>query len=375
MAFADRLRASLRAQDTAARIGGDEFAMLLQGHDRAEIELVGERVLQAMVAPIDIGEKRLTVSASLGIAFADGSDITAEELLRGADVAMHMAKASGKGRSLVYEPSMHAAAVRRLQMRADLERALTDGQLSLRYQPIVELASSDPIGVEALLRWEHPDGLIMPNDFIPVAEETGMIISIGHWVLETACRWMASRPTGLSHPSLRLGVNVSSVQLERPEFVAEVEEVLRITGFDAALLTLELTESVLVDRSGAAIAVMRRLRELGVRLAIDDFGTGYSSLSYLRDLPIDVLKIDRAFVAALEEGSGAPAVVRSIIHLAGTLGMTTVAEGIERPAQVARLRSLGAQYGQGFYFGEALTAEELTGYLSDDGGNAISAAG
>jgi FOG: EAL domain len=186
---------------------------------------------------------------------------------------------------------------------------------------------------------------------------------------------MASRPTGLSHPSLRLGVNVSSVQLERPEFVAEVEEVLRITGFDAALLTLELTESVLVDRSGAAIAVMRRLRELGVRLAIDDFGTGYSSLSYLRDLPIDVLKIDRAFVAALEEGSDAPAVVRSIIHLAGTLGMTTVAEGIERPAQVARLRSLGAQYGQGFYFGEALTAEELTGYLSDDGGNAISAAG
>jgi diguanylate cyclase (GGDEF) domain len=167
MAFAERLRASLRAQDTAARIGGDEFAMLLQGHDRAEIELVAERVLQAMVAPIDVGEKRLTVSASLGIAFADGSDITAEELLRGADVAMHMAKASGKGRSLVYEPSMHAAAVRRLQMRADLERALTDGQLSLRYQPIVELASSDPIGVEALLRWEHPDGLIMPKDFIP----------------------------------------------------------------------------------------------------------------------------------------------------------------------------------------------------------------
>ncbi len=375
IAFAERLRASLRAQDTAARIGGDEFAMLLKGHDRGEIELVAERVLQTMVAPIDVGEKRLTVSASLGIAFADGSDLTAEELLRGADVAMHMAKASGKGRSLVYEPSMHATAVRRLQMRADLKRALADGQLTLRYQPIVELATSEPIGVEALLRPEHPDGLIMPNDFIPLAEETGLIIPIGHWVLETACRWIATRLEALPHARLRLSVNVLSVQLERPEFVAEVEEVLRTTGFNAALLTLELTESVLVDRSGVAIAVMRRLRELGVRLAIDDFGTGYSSLSYLRDLPIDVLKIDRAFIAALEEGSDAPAVVRSIIHLAGTLGMTTVAEGIERPTQVARLRSLGAQYGQGFYFAEPLSAEELTSYLSDDAGDAISAAG
>ncbi len=375
IAFAERLRRSLRAQDTAARIGGDEFAMLLKGKDRQEIELVAERVLQTVVAPIDVGEQRLTVSASLGIAFADGLEITAEELLRGADVAMHMAKGSGKGRSLVYEPSMHAAAVRRLQLRADLERAMAGGQLTLRYQPIVELATSDPIGVEALLRWEHPDGLIMPNDFIPLAEETGLIIPIGHWVLETACRWMASRPEGMAHARLRLGVNVSSVQLERPEFVAEVEEVLRSTGFDAALLTLELTESVLVDRSGVAIAVMRHLRELGVRLAIDDFGTGYSSLSYLRDLPIDVLKIDRAFVSALDKGSDAPAVVRSIIHLAGTLGMTAVAEGIERSAQVARLRSLGAQYGQGFYFAEPLSPDELTSYLSDEAGNAISATG
>jgi len=288
---------------------------------------------------------------------------------------MHMAKASGKGRSVVYEPSMRAAAVRRLQMRADLERALAEGQLSLRYQPIVELATSDPIGVEALLRWEHPDGLVMPNDFIPLAEETGLIIPIGRWALETACRDMVARLDARPDARLRLGVNVSSVQLERTEFVGEVEEVLRTTGFDAALLTLELTESVLVDRSGAAIAVMRRLRELGVRLAIDDFGTGYSSLSYLRDLPIDVLKIDRAFVAGLDRGSHAPAVARSIIHLAGTLGMTTVAEGIERPAQVARLRTLGAQYGQGFYFAEPLSNEELTGYLADDAEWEIGATG
>jgi len=375
VAFAERLRTSLRAQDTAARIAGDEFAMLLKGPDRAEIERVAERVLQAVVAPIDVGEQRLTVSASLGIAFAEGPGATAEELLRGADVAMHMAKASGKGRSLVYEPSMHAAAVRRLQMRADLERALAEDQFSLRYQPIVELATADPIGVEALLRWEHPDGQIMPDDFIPLAEETGLIIPIGRWVLEAACRDMVARLDARPDARLRLGVNVSSVQLERPEFVAEVEEVLSTTGFDAALLTLELTESVLVDRSGAAIAVMRRLRELGVRLAIDDFGTGYSSLSYLRDLPIDVVKIDRAFVAGLGQGSDAPAVVRSIIHLAGTLGMTTVAEGIEGPAQVARLRSLGAQYGQGFHFAGPLTAGELTGYLADGAGDEISAAG
>jgi diguanylate cyclase (GGDEF)-like protein/PAS domain S-box-containing protein len=372
VAFADRLRATLRAGDTAARTGGDEFAILLRGRDRAEIETIAERVMSATRDQIAVGEHRLSFSASMGIAFAEGAVPSAEEILRSADVAMHLAKAGGKGVKVVYVPSMHAAAVRRLRMRADLEQALAATQLSLRYQPIVALATSEPIGVEALLRWDHPAGMVMPADFIPLAEETELIVPIGRWVLEEACHQTVAFDAIDPRGGLRVSVNVSPVQLRRPEFVAEVQDALRSSGLAPSRLTLEITESVLLDNADDAIAMMRKLRELGVRLAIDDFGTGYSSLSYLRDLPVDVLKIDRAFIAVLDQDSDAPEVVRSIIHLAGTLGMTTVAEGIERPEQVARLRSLGAEFGQGFLFARPLTEDQLADYLNSGEARAAS---
>jgi diguanylate cyclase (GGDEF)-like protein/PAS domain S-box-containing protein len=364
-AVAERLRATLRGRDTAARIGGDEFGILVRTGERSEVEAIAERILAAVREPIDLGEHHLTVAASMGIVFAEGRQSSADELLRSADVAMYMAKARGKGRSVVFEASMHDAAVRRLRLKADLEHGLEAGQFHLRYQPIVDLANGAPIGLEALLRWDHPSWVIGPTEFVPFAEETGMIIPLGHWVLEEACRHAVELDRTPAGRGLDVSVNVSAVQVARPEFADEVATVLKATGLDHSRLILELTESVLMERGGAAIATLEKLRELGVRMAIDDFGTGYSSLSYLRELPIDILKIDISFVVALDTGREAPAVVRSIIRLAGTLGLRTIAEGIERPEQAGRLRTLGADFGQGFLFAQPLTSDELVVYLRD----------
>ena len=362
-AVADRLHSSLRGRDTAARIGGDEFGILVRTDDRAEVAVIAERVLAAVREPIDLADQRLTIAASMGIAFVEGRQTTADELLRSADVAMYMAKARGKGCSVVFEPSMHHAAVRRMRLKADLERGLDAVQFHLLYQPIVDLATGAPIGFEALVRWDHPAWAIGPAEFIPIAEESGLIVPLGRWVLEQACRYAVSLDRTPAGRGLEVSVNVSAVQVVRPEFADEVAEVLRTTGLDASRLVLELTESVLVERGGAAIASLNQLREMGVRLAIDDFGTGYSSLSYLRELPIDILKIDLSFVAALDSSRETPAVVRSIIRLAGTLKLRTVAEGIERPEQAGRLRTLGAEFGQGFYFAPPLTGNDFGEYL------------
>ncbi|MEO8639837.1 MAG: EAL domain-containing protein [Chloroflexota bacterium] len=364
-AVADRVRATLRGRDTAARIGGDEFGILLRTGERAEVEAIAERILASIREPIDLGDHHLTVAASMGIAFADGRQATADELLRSADVAMYTAKAGGKDRFVVFEASMHDAAVRRLRLKADLEHGLEAGQFHLLYQPIIDLASGGPVGLEALLRWNHPSWMIGPSEFVPFAEETGMIIPLGRWVLEEACRHAVALDATPFGRGLDISVNVSAVQLARADFVDEVAGVLQATGLDPARLILELTESVLLDREGAPMTSLARLHDLGIRLAIDDFGTGYSSLSYLHDLPIDILKIDIAFVAALDTGREAPAVVRSIIRLAGTLGLHTIAEGIERPEQAGRLRALGADFGQGFHFASPLSAEELAAYLRD----------
>jgi diguanylate cyclase (GGDEF)-like protein/PAS domain S-box-containing protein len=372
-AVADRVRATLRGRDTAARIGGDEFGILIRTGERDEVEAIAERMLAAIREPIDLGDHRLTVAASMGIAFADGRQSTADELLRSADVAMYMAKARGKDRFVVFEASMHDAAVRRLRLKADLEHGLEAGQFHLLYQPIVDLASGSPVGLEALLRWNHPSWMIGPAEFVPFAEETGMIIPLGRWVLEEACRHAVALDATAAGRGLDISVNVSAVQLARAEFVDEVAAVLKATGLDPSRLILELTESVLLDREGAPMTSLTRLHELGIRLAIDDFGTGYSSLSYLHDLPIDILKIDISFVAALDAGREAPAVVRSIIRLAGTLGLHTIAEGIERPEQAGRLRTLGADYGQGFLFAPPLSSEELAAYLREGASPAIAA--
>jgi diguanylate cyclase (GGDEF)-like protein/PAS domain S-box-containing protein len=373
-AVAERVRATLRGRDTAARIGGDEFGILVRTGERAEVEAIAERLLAAIRQPIDLGDHHLTVAASMGIAFADGRHTTADELLRSADVAMYMAKARGKDRFVVFEASMHDAAVRRLRLKADLEHGLEAGQFHLLYQPIVDLATGAPVGLEALLRWNHPSWMIGPSEFVPFAEETGMIIPLGRWVLEEACRHAVALDATPAGRGLDVSVNVSAVQLARAEFADEVSAVLKATGLDPSRLILELTESVLLERAGAAMTSLTRLHALGIRLAIDDFGTGYSSLSYLHDLPIDILKIDISFVAALDVGREAPAVVRSIIRLAGTLRLHTIAEGIERPEQAGRLRTLGADYGQGFHFAPPLSAEELAAYLRDSSSSAAAEA-
>jgi diguanylate cyclase (GGDEF)-like protein/PAS domain S-box-containing protein len=362
-AVAERVRRTLRGRDTAARIGGDEFGILVRTGERSEVEAIAERILAAVREPIVLGEHQLTVAASMGIVFAEGRQSSADELLRSADVAMYMAKARGKGRSVVFEPSMHDAAVRRLRLKADLEQGLEAGQFHLKYQPIIDLASGAAIGVEALLRWDHPSWVIGPTEFVPFAEETGMIIPLGHWVLEEACRHAVALDAIHTGRGLDVSVNVSAVQVAQPGFADEVAGVLEASGLDPSRLILELTESVLMEREGVAIETLVKLRALGVRMAIDDFGTGYSSLSYLRELPIDILKIDLSFVAALDTGPEAPAVVRSIIRLATTLGLRTIAEGIERPEQAGRLRALGADFGQGFHYAAPLTGAELADYL------------
>jgi diguanylate cyclase (GGDEF)-like protein/PAS domain S-box-containing protein len=362
-AMAERVRRTLRGRDTAARIGGDEFGILVRTGERSEVEAIAERVLAAVREPIVLGEHHLTVAASMGIAFAEGRQASADELLRSADVAMYMAKAGGKGRSVVFEASMHDAALRRLRLKADLEQGLEAGQFHLRYQPIVDLATGATVGLEALLRWDHPAWDIGPTDFVPFAEETGMILPLGHWVLEEACRHAVALDATPAGRGLDVNVNVSAVQVAQPAFADEVEGVLKASGLDPSRLILELTESVLVERRGVAIDTLIKLRALGVRMAIDDFGTGYSSLSYLRELPIDILKIDIAFVTALDSGPEASAVVRSITRLATTLGLRTIAEGIERPEQAGRLRALGADLGQGFHYARPLTAAELGEFL------------
>ena len=372
---ADRLKRGLAPSDTAARLGGDEFALILHGGTRESIEADMARLIGRLREPLLLGSQSVSPSASVGIAFPDHTERSAEETVRNADVAMHTAKTLGKGRSAVYAPHMREAAVRRLSLREDLAQALERGELTIHYQPILDLASSEVVAVEALARWERPSGMVGPTEFIPIAEETGLIVPIGRWVLETACREIRSLDAAQPGRELRVSVNVSAVQLEREDFANEVSTVLHETGLAPGRLILELTESLLLERSEPTLASMRRIRQLGVRLAIDDFGTGYSSLSYLPELPVDMLKIDRSFVVGLDSGRESLAVVRSIIRLAATLGLVTLAEGIERPEQAARLRTIGAELGQGYYYARPLTTPQLATYLAGDASDAAGAAG
>ncbi len=291
---------------------------------------------------------------------------TPDDLLRHADLAMYTAKARGKGRIEFFEPRMHQAVVQRLELKADLREAIAAGQFELHYQPIVDLRGGRLVGLEALVRWRHPErGLVAPAEFIPAAEESGLIIPLGRFVLETACRQMRDwEADGLAGERLSLCVNVSTLQLQDPGFAEMLAAVLAESGFEARRLTLEITESALMDDIDASAATLLNLKTLGLRLAIDDFGTGYSSLSYLERLPIDVLKIDRSFIAALRRGHEVPVLVRSIVKLGQTLRMEVLAEGIEREEQLVRLRELGCRLGQGFYFSPPVPASGAAGILS-----------
>jgi diguanylate cyclase (GGDEF)-like protein/PAS domain S-box-containing protein len=346
-AVGERLRTSLSPTHTVARMGGDEFAILVEQADAAAAALdAAERITIALQAPFEIDGREVFVTASVGIAV--GGD--ADELLRCSDVAMYGAKTSGKAQYVVYSPPMDDQVVGRLELVADLRRALSDGELVVHYQPTVELESGRIVGVEALVRWQHPTrGLLQPADFVGVAEETGQIVEIGRWVLDEACR-QAARWRGELAYDLGVSVNVSTRQIRRPGLIEDVRAALRTSGLAPHALTLEITESALARRREEMTAILEEATALGVLLALDDFGTGYSSLSLLRDLPVQTLKIDRSFVQTVDAGPGSSAFVQAIVDLAQALRLTAVAEGVERPIQVTALRRIGCVYGQGFHF-------------------------
>jgi diguanylate cyclase (GGDEF)-like protein len=353
---AERLAERLRPGDTIARLGGDEFAVLLEElREPGDAARAAQRLLDALEAPFELREREFYVSASIGIAAGNGD---AETLLRDADLAMYRAKSRGKGRYAVFEPGMHTAIVERLELEIDLKRALERGELAVVYQPIFSLASGAVTGVEALVRWHHPTrGVVMPEAFVPMAEESGLIGELGRWVLRKACHqgalWRAKYP---GHPGLGIGVNISGAQLREPGLVQEVSDALAETQLDATGLTLEITETALMESFDEAIEEVDALKALGVDLAIDDFGTGYSSLRYLRRLPLDVMKIEKSFVDGIGLPGEEPDLLRAIIDLASIFGLRVVAEGIERPEQRKLLLELGCELGQGHLLGEPLDA-------------------
>jgi diguanylate cyclase (GGDEF)-like protein/PAS domain S-box-containing protein len=360
-AVADRLRASLRSGDTPARMGGDEFAVLLEdAPDLQAVVEVAERILDALQEPVIIESREVYARASIGIATRTGPATTTEELLRNADLAMYAAKANGKGCIELFEPSMHHNAVDRLAIRDELERAIERGGIDVAYQPIVELASAEVVGFEALARWKHPErGLVSPAEFVPIAEDSGLIIELGRGVLERAChqlgRWRSANPS----VSWTVSVNLSARQLLAPDLVTFVQDALAAADLPPSSLALEISESVLLTDSERVLRRLHRLKDLGVQIAVDDFGTGYSSLSYLQRVPFDLLKIDRAFVAALRHEDPQATLVRTILDLSRTLGRTAVAEGIEEQAELDGLLALGCELGQGLLFGAAVSATEL----------------
>lgn len=362
---AKRIRACMRHQDTAARLGGDEFAVMpMQGDRTAAVELA-ERIIRATQEPFQIAGRDVFVDASVGVASSLTSRTDAAKLLSNADLAMYHAKKSGPGKTTVFEPHMHSAVLRRLEFHSDLKYALALAKLSLQFQPLINLESKAPVGVEALLRWTHPrHGMVSPTDLITIAEETGLIIELGRWVLWESTRQVAEwRP---EVPRLHLNVNISGREIANPEFVGDVAEVLSDTGLPADLLTLELTETVLMSNSDTALPRLRQLKSLGVRLSIDDFGTGYSSLAYLCQFPVDQLKIDRSFVADVGTSATNRAIVRTVIELAHTLGLQTVAEGIEEEAQLHMLCELGCNLGQGYYLARPLDPDPAYAFLVHD---------
>jgi diguanylate cyclase (GGDEF)-like protein/PAS domain S-box-containing protein len=365
---ATRLRAVLRPGDTVARFGGDEFVLLAESVvDERDAEGLAERITAALAQPFDLDGEEVFVTASIGIAMGTGESSDAPTLLRDADAAMYRAKESGRARHEVFDANMRAGAVRRLEIVNDLHRALERNQFLLHFQPQIDLRTNTLVGVEALLRWVHPErGLVPPLEFIPVAEETGLIGELGRWVLQAACRqgriWLDEFPD--SSP-LVMSVNLSGRQLSQPRLVEEIAAALTDSGFPAEQLVLEITESVLMHDTASTIATLQAIKDLGVRLAIDDFGTGYSSLTYLQRFPIDILKIDKSFIDGLGgQNVEESAVTRTIVALAKTLRLETVAEGVERSEHVRELQELNCDLAQGFFFARPLDAATLTSLMA-----------
>jgi diguanylate cyclase (GGDEF)-like protein len=364
IAVARRLEAGLREGDTVARLGGDEFIIVLtELPNPAAAEIAAQRVLELLATPLELADRRVTVSTSVGIATADPGKTTPDELIAQADMAMYAAKAAGRGRYEFFAPKMRTESRRRLEFAHELAGALAAGELRVHYQPILELATMRMIGVEALVRWERPGhGLVPPGDFIPVAEATGLINGVGEYVLETACRDVLGWQHLPAAAGLSLSVNVSARQFT-PGFAADVHRTLSSTGFDPRQLKLEITESAVLEDAYAAEAAMAELRGLGVQFVVDDFGTGYSALGYFKRFGIAGLKLDRSFVSGLGRGREDTAIVVAAIAFARALGVTVTAEGIEDPQQLHWLRAAGCELGQGYFLSRPLPAESIGGLL------------
>ena len=359
VAVAEVLVGCLRSGDTAARLGGDEFAVLIEDADNHDAVIrLADRILAALRKPILVGTQSVLVTASIGITFGV-SDSDGEQLLSNADLAMYMAKNQGKNRYEEFQDQMHTAVVTRLELEADLRRAVIGDEFIVHYQPILDLAGGEIVGFEALVRWQHPEkGLLQPADFIPFAEEIGLIDAIDRYVLaEAGSQARSWQEAGLARSDLQISVNLSAREMIDTSIAASVSESLRTSGFEPKNLIIEITESAVMRDLEAAVRNLRALADLGVRVAIDDFGTGYSSLSHLEQLPIDILKIDRSFVSTVAERAQLTHLCRAIVQLAGTLGLTTIAEGVESELQAERLREIGCLLAQGFHLGMPLSAE------------------
>jgi predicted signal transduction protein with EAL and GGDEF domain len=368
----ERLSSSLGPDSTLARFGGDEFTILLE--DALEVRdasAAAERIRAALQEPIRIAERDVFATISIGIAVSTPGHDTPGELVRNADVAMYRAKSNGRARAVVFDRGLDAKAVERMEVEADLRRALDCGELEVHYQPIVHLASGRIQDMEALVRWRHPKhGLIAPDRFIPLAEETGLIIPIGQWVLETACKQLRTWQLRFGDDEMAISVNLSARQFQHPTLVEDIAHVLDTVGLDSSSLMLEITESLAMRDAGSTASILAQLKGLGVRVAMDDFGTGYSSLSYLQRFPIDVLKIDRSFVSRLGCEPHDAAIVAAVIALARGLSMGVTAEGIETSAQLTQLIALGCERGQGYYFARPLSAGAASELLAGQGSGA-----
>lgn len=363
--FAARLSQCLRPGDTVARLGGDEFTVLLEDpRDPSNATQVADRILEVLKMPFVLGKQEIFVNASIGIATSDTPYSRPQDVLRDADIAMYRAKALGKSRHQMFDAAMHTRAVKLLQIENDLRRAIDRCEFELHYQPILNIASNSVRGFEALVRWRHPErGLIPPSDFIPVAEETGLIVPLGHWVLREGCRQIALWQAMVPDRPLDININLSGKQFAQADLIETVTGVLKETGVQPARLILEITESVVMESPETTITMLKRLKALGVQINIDDFGTGYSSLAYLQRFPVDTMKIDRSFVSRIGNDTESVEIIRTIIALAHNLNMKVTAEGIETAEQLQQLQELQCENAQGFFLSRPLDCAAATEIL------------